>query len=54
MTTSPSNIPEAAELNHTPRPGPQYWDFKCLECDEPVSAHAPLWLRIARKIGLTK
>jgi len=34
--------------DHTAFPGPGHWDFKCLECDGAVSAHAP-WPLIGLK-----
>ena len=27
---------------HRPRPGPQYWDWRCLLCGEPVAHHPNL------------
>lgn len=27
------------DLTHFARPGPGYWDYRCLKCDYPVAAH---------------
>lgn len=31
--------------DHKPRPGPQYWNWRCLVCSEPVNQHAGFWAR---------
>lgn len=36
-----------------PRPGPLYWDWRCLNCDQPITAHEnwltrTKWLPIPR------
>ena len=36
---------------HAPKPGPLYWDWRCLVCGEPVADHAPWWKRIFSKLG---
>ena len=39
-----------SDLWHAPRPGPGYWDWRCLRCDEPVDMH-PSWLaRLVRRL----
>jgi hypothetical protein len=32
-------------MDHAPRPGPQYWDWRCLVCSQRVDDHAGLWAR---------
>ena len=27
-----------------------YWDWRCLNCDQPISAHDPWWQRVLRRI----
>lgn len=29
--------------NHLARPGPLYWDWRCLECDKDVANHTKWW-----------
>jgi hypothetical protein len=36
--------------DHSVFPGPDYWDFKCLECGELVKDHAPWPLVVLKKI----
>lgn len=43
----------AHPINHRPLPGPQHWDFKCLQCDRLVSDHATVWKRIFVRIKRT-
>jgi hypothetical protein len=38
-----------ALIRHKPRPGPLYWDWRCLECGEPVKDHEPWWQRWIRR-----
>ena len=28
-----------------PRPGPQHWDWRCLNCSQPIRDHLPPWQR---------
>lgn len=35
--------------DHAARPGPMYWDWKCLTCDELVRLHAPFIVRWWRR-----
>lgn len=30
-------------IMHRPRPGPLYWDWRCLDCSARVDEHAPWW-----------
>lgn len=32
--------------DHGARPGPGYWDWRCLVCSEPVDEHASWWQRL--------
>jgi hypothetical protein len=32
-------------LDHTPRPGPLHWDWRCLTCSKPVAEHGNWWQR---------
>ena len=35
-----------------PRRGPLYWDWRCLNCDRPISAHRSWWRRLlSRGLG---
>lgn len=36
--------------DHMAYPGPDYWDFKCLDCNEAVKEHAPWPLVLLRKM----
>lgn len=35
--------------DHGPRRGPQHWDWRCMECGEPASRHAPWIVRLWRR-----
>lgn len=35
---------------HAPQPGPDYWNWRCLRCSEPVDRHAAWWRRLWRRI----
>lgn len=37
------------DMNHTPRPGPDHYDWRCLVCDGPVSGHPGLLKRLWRR-----
>ena len=37
------------DLWHAPVPGPQYWDWRCLRCDQPVNAHPGLLRRLIHR-----
>jgi hypothetical protein len=45
VTTPPYRV-----VDHAARPGPMYWDFRCLTCGDTVSAHAPWWFRAWRRL----
>lgn len=32
-------------LDHAPKPGPMYWDWRCLRCSEPVADHGGVLAR---------
>lgn len=34
---------------HAPRPGPLYWDFRCLVCGENVADHPSWWRRLLHR-----
>jgi hypothetical protein len=34
----------------TPRPGPDYWSWRCLVCDLPIRAHDGWWMRLLRAL----
>lgn len=43
-------------LDHRPRPGPGYWDWRCLTCSEDVALHGSWlerwrWRREQRRLG---
>lgn len=40
------------DLWHTPKPGPGYWDWRCLVCDAAVDAHPSWWRRALRRLRL--
>jgi hypothetical protein len=35
--------------DHAARPGPLYYDSRCLRCSEAVVDHAPWWWRLLRR-----
>lgn len=37
------------DLWHAPKPGPLYWDWRCLRCSEPVADHPSWWARLRRR-----
>lgn len=37
--------------DHRARPGPGYWDWRCLECSEPVDDHASVWWHARQRAG---
>ncbi len=36
--------------DHVARPGPMYWDYRCLICGETVDGHTPWWRLLLRRI----
>lgn len=34
--------------DHRAVPGPDYWDFRCLECGQPCHHHATEYMRFSR------
>jgi len=42
--------------DHRPAPGPDYWAWRCLICDQPVSEHPGLlrrlWSRLTNRASL--
>lgn len=37
---------EPPSMWHAPQPGPGYWDFRCMVCDQPVADHPSWWRRV--------
>lgn len=35
---------------HSPIPGPEYWNYRCLVCGKSVADHPSLWRRIMARI----
>jgi hypothetical protein len=35
---------------HRPKPGPGYWDWRCLVCSQRVDQHPPWWVRLRRRM----
>lgn len=40
----------AATTCTRPRPGPMYWDWRCLNCDQEIRLHPPLWRRLLARV----
>lgn len=36
--------------DHLAKPGPDYWDYRCLVCGEPVRDHAGVWRMLWKKL----
>ncbi len=34
---------------HFPQPGPGYWDWRCLTCDQPINTHPLRWFTFWKK-----
>ena len=37
------------DLWHSPAPGPQHWDWRCLRCHQPVAYHPGWWRRLLHR-----
>lgn len=37
-------------VDHRPIPGPDYWNWRCLRCGEPVSVHPGFFTRLFRRV----
>lgn len=45
VPTPPQPDPKP-DLWHAPAPGPDYWNWRCLRCSEPVADHPSWWQRL--------
>ena len=50
MSETTDEAVEAAAESHRAKPGPMYWDFKCLVCDGLVSDHPTFWGKVLLKL----
>ena len=52
------SAPRPAKIMHLPAPGPDYWNWRCLICDEEVGRHASVflivWTKLRRAIARAK
>lgn len=48
-----ANEPDDDEVGgaHRPRPGPFYWEWRCLVCGDAVRDHPSWWQRLRRRLS---